>query len=196
MLKADAGAISLESVLAEIAKLTRLRALGLSAKPFGDVSLKVVERFRQRAAVEATNELRAHAPALRATLLAALCWLRGREVTDHLVDLLIQGIHRIGVRAEKRVDKQLLRDLKRVTGQVGLLVHIAEASVARPDGRLRDAGVACTSQPSHSIDSSDRTASSSAATSPSGCLANMKRPGRSWRTSGPLGWGHCLDVPL
>src|SRR5438874_2159476 len=41
-LKADAGAISLESVLAETAKLENLRSLGLSADVFCDVSLKVV----------------------------------------------------------------------------------------------------------------------------------------------------------
>jgi len=121
-----------------VAKLQRLRGLGLPSHLFGDVSLKVVERFRQRAAVEAPSELRAHGLALRATLLAALCWLRGREVTDSLVDLLIQVIHKIGVRAEKRVDKELLNDLKRVTGKVGLLFHIAEASVEQPDGRVRD----------------------------------------------------------
>jgi hypothetical protein len=84
------------------------------------------------------NELRAHAPALRATLVASLCWLREREVTDSLVDLLIQVIHKINVRAEKRVEKELLDDFKRVTGKVGVLFDIAEASVEQPDGRVRD----------------------------------------------------------
>jgi hypothetical protein len=131
-LNADAGAISLESVLAETAKLERLRSLGLPTELFRDVSLKVVERFRQRAAAEAPSELRAHAPALRATLVAALCWLRQREVTDSLVDLLIQVIHKINVRAEKRVEKELLDDFKRVSGKVSVLFHIAEASVESP----------------------------------------------------------------
>ena len=93
-LKADPGAISLESVLAEIAKLERLHALGLPADLFSDVSLTVVERFRQRAAAEAPNESRAHAPALRAMLVATLCWLRQREVTDSLVDLLAMAAGR------------------------------------------------------------------------------------------------------
>jgi hypothetical protein len=82
--------------------------------------------------------LRAHGPALRATLVAALCWLRRREVTDSLVDLLIQAIHKIGERAEKRVEKELLDDLKRVTGKTAVLFRIAEAAVERPDGRVRD----------------------------------------------------------
>ena len=72
------------------------------------------------------------------TLMAALCWLRRREVTDSLVDLLIQVIHKINVRAEKRVEKEVLDDFKRVTGKITVLVHIAEASVEQPDGRVRD----------------------------------------------------------
>jgi hypothetical protein len=137
-LKAEAGAIGLDSVLAEIAKLERLRSLGLPTDVFRGVSLNVVERFRQRSAAEAPNELRAHAPALRATLVASLCWLRQREVTDSLVDLLIQVIHKINVRAEKRVEKELLDDFRRVTGKVSVLFHIAEASVEQPEGRVRD----------------------------------------------------------
>lgn len=43
-LKRDAGAVSLESVLTEIAKLERLRGLGLRADLFSDVSLKIVQR--------------------------------------------------------------------------------------------------------------------------------------------------------
>jgi len=137
-LKADAGAISLDSVITEIAKLERLRSLGLPADLFEEVSLKVIERFRQRAAAEAPSELRAHTPALRATLVSALCWLHRREVTDSLVDLLIQVIHKIGVRAEKRVEKELLDDLRRVTGKAAVLFRIAEAAVEQPDGRVRD----------------------------------------------------------
>jgi hypothetical protein len=46
-----------------------------------------------------------------------------REITDSLVDLLI---HKISRRAEKRVDKELLDDLKRVAGKTGVLFRIAE----------------------------------------------------------------------
>jgi hypothetical protein len=136
-------AISLEGVPTEIAKLERLRGLGLPTDVFRDVSLKVVARFRQRAAAEAPNELRAHAPALRATLVAALYWLRQREVTDSLVDLLVQVVHKINVRAEKRLEKELMDDFKRVTGKVSVLFHIAEASVDQPDESVRDVGFSC-----------------------------------------------------
>ena len=47
------------------------------------------------------------------TLLAALVFQRTQEVTDALVTLLIQIVHRIGTRAERRVEAAYVNDLKR-----------------------------------------------------------------------------------
>jgi hypothetical protein len=54
---------------------------------------------------------------VRITWLAAFVYLRARSLTDDLVDLLIETIHQIGVRAERKVERELLDDLKRVTGK-------------------------------------------------------------------------------
>ena len=51
------------------------------------------------------------------TWLAAFVYLRARSLTDDLVDLLIETIHQIGARAERKVERELLDDLKRVTGK-------------------------------------------------------------------------------
>jgi hypothetical protein len=45
-LKTDVGAVSLESVITEIAKFERLRSLGVPNGLFDDVSPRVVERFQ------------------------------------------------------------------------------------------------------------------------------------------------------
>ena len=52
---------------------------------------------------EAPYELRRHLEPLRLTLLAAFCHSRSRELTDTLVDLLLDLIHRIGAKAERKV---------------------------------------------------------------------------------------------
>jgi hypothetical protein len=70
--------------------------------------------------------------------LAALCFRRSQEITDNLVELLIGIIHKIGVRAEQRVEAELLHDLQRVPGKTNLLYQVAEAVLAEPDGRVRD----------------------------------------------------------
>jgi len=54
------------------------------------------------------------------------------EITDSLVELLVQIIHRLGSNAERQVEKQLI-DFKRVDGKPHLLFRIAEASLERPE---------------------------------------------------------------
>lgn len=51
------------------------------------------------------SDLLASPPAVRLTLLVALCWLRTSEITDALVVLLIRLMLKINNRAEKKAEK-------------------------------------------------------------------------------------------
>jgi hypothetical protein len=62
------------------------------------------------------------------SLLAVFSHCRRRELTDTLVDVLLELIHRIGARAERKVEKELLEDFKRVNGKTGMLFRLAEAA--------------------------------------------------------------------
>ncbi len=93
--------------------------------------------YRNRASIEEPSRLRAHPQALRLTLLAALCSMRAQEITDGLVDLLIQIVHKIDVRAEKRVEQEYVNEFKRVANKEGILYRIAEAAVDHPDEPVR-----------------------------------------------------------
>jgi hypothetical protein len=137
-LRADAGRATLENLFRELAKLEQIRAVALPPDLFATVAPKVVQAYRDRTAVEAPYELRRHHEPLRITLLAAFCHLRSRELTDTLVDLLLDLIHRIGAKAERKVDKELLEDLKRVHGKTGMLYRVAEATLAQPTGVVQE----------------------------------------------------------
>jgi len=137
-LRADPGRASLESAFAEIAKLARLRAVGLPEDLFEGVQPKVVRAYRMRAAAEPPSALQAHPAPTRYALLAALCHERLREVNDGLVDLLIRIVHKIGARAERKVERAMVSDFRRVHGKQGMLVRVAAASLARPDGTVRE----------------------------------------------------------
>src|SRR6266508_1130406 len=125
-LKLDPGPLSLESILTEVGKLTRIQQLGIPATLFADVPPKIVQHYRQRAAAEVTRAMRRHPEPIRATLLAAYCVLRAQEITDQLVELLIDIVHRIGAKAQRKVEKAFLADLKRVSGKANLLFQLAE----------------------------------------------------------------------
>jgi hypothetical protein len=133
-----AGAVKVETVLEEIDKLKKLRALHLPENVFREVPGKLVTHYRQRAATEPPRELRRHPPEMRYTLLASLCWQRQREITDNLVELLIHIAHRVSVRAEKKVDSELLKYVKKVAGKTRLLYRIAKAATGQPDGTVKE----------------------------------------------------------
>jgi hypothetical protein len=105
------------------------------------VTPRVLEGWRQRASFESPSHLREHPRALRVTLLAALLYVREREVTDTLVDLLISTVHRIGARADKEVTNELIGEFKRIANKETLLFRVAEASVSRPDDLGQGGGV-------------------------------------------------------
>ncbi len=133
-LKADPGRASTDTMFEEIAKLERLRTLKLPSNLFASVPRKVLQGYRQRAAVEEPYELRRHPSALRFTLLAAFCHLRTQEISDTLVDVLLEIVHRLGVKAERKVE----RELKKVTGKTNLLFRLADATLEHPDGIVRE----------------------------------------------------------
>jgi TnpA family transposase len=138
VLKSDPGPMAVETAREEVDKLQRLRALDLPTQLFTTVPPHVVQSLRQRVSAEESRDLRSHPTPLRLTLLAAFAWQRQHEVTDTLVDLLIKMIQQIGVKAERRVDQQVVAALKKIANKTGLLRKLAQAAVANPDGIVRE----------------------------------------------------------
>ena len=137
-LKTDTGMANLASILEEIEKLKLIHQLELPSNLFQDVPTGVVKSYRQRVASEPLREVRRHPDRIRYTLLAAFCHLRSQEITDNLVDLLLGIIKRLGNNAEKRVERKILRDIKRVRGKGRILYEVAKASIAKPDGVVNE----------------------------------------------------------
>ncbi|MFG2631204.1 hypothetical protein [Streptomyces sp. NPDC048473] len=131
-LKRDPGAVGPKSLLTEITKLTDVRKLGLPEGLFTDCSEKLVAAWRARAIKMYPSDFRDASEDVRATLLAALCVSRQAEITDALVELLVALVHKVNARAERRVEKQLTAELKKVRGKEGILTSDACACRTRP----------------------------------------------------------------
>ncbi len=137
-LKSDPGKPSLESLLASIAKLQCIDRLALSAHVFEGVPAKFIEQFRQRCATESIREMRRHPPVIRYSMVAMFCWRRRQQLTDLLLDLLLQVTHHLGARAEKKIDQRHFAQFKKVRGKAQLLFKLAETTVDQPDGIIKD----------------------------------------------------------
>ncbi|MEI5100225.1 Tn3 family transposase [Streptomyces sp. PmtG] len=136
-LKEDPAGLGLESLLGEITKLQRVRKLQMPPGLFGDVSEKQVAAWRARASKEYPSDLRDAQPPVRYTLLSTLCHVRQTEITDTLVELFIQLVQKINTRAEKKVEGEFIKELKKVRGKEGILLRLAEAAIAQPQGTVR-----------------------------------------------------------
>ncbi len=138
-LKTDPGQLGLETLLREITKLNTVRELSIPVDLFEHVSSRVVEAWRQRATRSYRSDFLASPLPVRVTLVAALCWSRQAEITDALVDLLLGLVHKINTHADRRVERELIADLRRVRGKDQILFRVAEVAVARPDDTIRSA---------------------------------------------------------
>jgi hypothetical protein len=138
-LKRDPGAVGLDALLTEITKVNDVHRLGLPEGLFADCSEKMVAAWRARAIKMYPSDFRDTAEDVRITLLAALCSSRQAEITDALVELLVALVHKINARAERRVERQLTAELKKVRGKEGILFKLADAAIGKPDEVVRTA---------------------------------------------------------
>jgi TnpA family transposase len=70
--------------------------------------------------------------------MAVFLYLRGREITDDLVELLIRTVKRIGTQAETNVEKAYIEEVKKVRHKNVLLYKMASAVWDRPDAPARE----------------------------------------------------------
>lgn len=137
-LRADPGKAGLNSVKQTASRLKLARQVELPADLFKGVPPKLADRYAKRAAVEEPFELRRHAEPLRATLLAAYLHRRGEELTDHLVDLLVETIHKMGKKAESRIEASQDEIIQKAPGKLKKLYRMAKACVYTPKGTIEE----------------------------------------------------------
>ena len=137
-LKGDGGAATLGDIIATADRLAFVRSLDLPHHLFARLNQGWIDRIARRVGGETSWEMRRHEPPRRHGMMAI--WLMSREarMTDHLVDLSLEVIHRMTARARREVEKRLVREIERVHGKDRLLADIATAAIADPDGRVCD----------------------------------------------------------
>jgi len=137
-LRSDPGRIGLDSVFQEVKKLRMLRNLQVPLHLLDKLPQKVLKKYKQRVSSELLSEIRRHPDHVRYSLLSIFFWVRSREITDNLADLLISIIHKIQVKSERKVDREILNDVKKVSGKYNILRNLAEISLENPDKTIED----------------------------------------------------------
>lgn len=138
-LKTGIGATTINNIKQVATRLAQLQEVALPTDLFSGISWRYLQQLAQQTAVESVSHLQRHEnQAQTLTLLAAFCWVRQRRITDQLVDLFIQVLNDIRLRAKQRVERELLTDFIRVGGKQQLLFKLAEAMWDNPEGIIQD----------------------------------------------------------
>lgn len=139
LLKDDPGKPALNSVFVELSKLDNVNYLDLPSNLFPADWRKLRQTYKNRCAREPVRELRRRHDHTRYALLAAFCLERREEILDGITNLLIQIVHKIQVKAERRVTKDIAGGVREVAAKKTLLFKIAQTAVENPDATIRDA---------------------------------------------------------
>jgi hypothetical protein len=135
-LRSDTGEAKVNTMKAVAARLKYLQGIGLPADLFAGMPQRFLAEYAQKAMVESLSQR--HHDEQTITLLAAFSWVRERQLTDQLAELLIQLLNTIRLRAKQKVEQELLADFIRVGGKQQLLFRMVGAIWENPDGIIRD----------------------------------------------------------
>jgi hypothetical protein len=137
-IKSDPINISLQALITEVSKLKALREIVHQSYIPSHLSEKYLKRLQARVSAESISETKRHPDKIRYVLVALYCHVRAREIVDSLAELLISIIHKIGVKAEGRVVKNILQNTKKIYSKNSLLYNLANAVLEKPDGIIKD----------------------------------------------------------
>ena len=136
-LKAHPRKFGVKSLLGEINRLQFVNEFEVKAAlHLKDIPDEVLKLLRERADPELAYHMRRHPPNFRYALLAALLHFRQMELTDNIIDIFLQLIHRIKKKADKKMERDLVSSIQTVYKKGELLYKMAKASTQNPHGTV------------------------------------------------------------
>jgi TnpA family transposase len=137
-LKKDTPNAKLKHVEFELQKLSQLKSFFLPIQALQAVSRKSLQKYYTRVLAESPSHLAEYETKSRYATMAVFCYIRTQVLTDNLVDLFLQLIHKMKVSSETHVIKKIVSEIKRVDGKFDILHVLAETLAAKPNGVIQD----------------------------------------------------------
>ncbi len=136
-MKSRPGKTGMKTVLREIEKLKFIKGFGIAANVhFLNMPDNLLKILADRTRSEDASQLRRHPEAIRYTLVSAFLHTRISELIDGIVKTFLDLARRIEKRANKSLEKDLVRDIKKVYGKRHILYKISVAATENPKGSI------------------------------------------------------------
>jgi hypothetical protein len=137
-IKKNPGKFGLKTLLNEISRLQIINSFKISAEcHLQDIPEEVLKLLRERAAPEGSFQMKRHPLNIRYAFLAVLFHFRRMELTDNIVDIFLELIHRIDKKADRKLEHDLVSNIQSVYKKREILYKLAKASTQNPDGIVK-----------------------------------------------------------
>ncbi|MEM7175181.1 MAG: Tn3 family transposase [Chlamydiota bacterium] len=137
-LKRSPGAIGVKSALQETQKLKTILSFHLPDQLTDQIVPKILRKYYQRAVSQSIWEFKRQPEEIRYSLIALFLDVRRKIIIDDLIELLIQITHKIKINSEKRVEKTLVKEIRKIYGKEKILLDMATTSLEHPDGVIAE----------------------------------------------------------
>lgn len=138
-MKAKPGKFGMKSILLEIKRIQFINGFGINSDVYlKDVPDDMLKLLRERAAPEGSYQMKRHPPNFRYAFMAALLHFRRMELTDNVTEIFLDLVRRIEKKADKKLERDLVRSIRAVYKKGELLYKIAKASTQSPQGTVEN----------------------------------------------------------
>jgi len=137
-MNASTGQVSLDNFLAVTDRLAFIQSLKLPGDLLVVPGKDWIAQIVRRVCGETASEMRRHSLSRQLGFYAVFLMVREARLTDSVIDLLVETVHKIATRSKRKVITGIARDIEKVTGKERLLVDIAAAAIDDPGGRVCD----------------------------------------------------------
>jgi len=117
-----------------IDKLEKFRCIKLPSDLLKTYSRKLLLKYHQRIMVENPSEIAAHPEQSRYAMLTIFCYVQQQELIDTLAQTIIDSTHRITVKAQTKVKKNIVSEVAHVGGKFDILYDLAFIAAYTPNG--------------------------------------------------------------
>lgn len=139
-IKANPRKIGIKTLLLEIDKLNVVNDFGVRGTVhLSNVPDEILQLLRERAAPEGVYQMKRHPKESRYALMAALLYFRKMELTDNITEIFRTLIRRIGKKADKTLERDLVRTIRTIYKKKELLYKIAKVSTKNPQITIEEA---------------------------------------------------------
>lgn len=137
-LKKDIKGSKLTQIEYELQRLSLLRSLAIKSCAFQKVPRQFLHKYYLRVMVSTPSRLKEFSQQNRYGMLAVFCHMRVQEMTDGLIDLLIQKLKKVRKNAEVHVNKKAVKEIKPVGGKFDILYTLASVAASNPEGVIKE----------------------------------------------------------